>query len=222
MIRVATLFLLLLLQNCASFKTVNLKAQQSEALLASVKITGEGKGRLGIESNQYLFSFDALLKKPSDWILAANIPIHGEEILQFTNLTSEQTIEDSRDPFEVRIEQGIAQYLKDRKKDAKLAGIFLRELRSMVRFLLAKEMGMEVRCHPSEAAEVCELGSTSYQLSTSNTLLTLKKSITDSFQIEYVAQNLTDSIFRRGSIYLYSQNSHSKRETLLSLELFWN
>jgi hypothetical protein len=217
---ILSLIFLFTFSSCALFKSHNIKDKKIVSLLESVRVIGEGKGRLGIDNHQYLFSFDAILKDKSTWILAANIPIHGEEVLIFADLLKPIVESEGRDPLELRIEKGIADYLKQKKQSPRLAGLFIQELRGIIRFLLNQELGIQISCQFEGEAEYCQDGHNRYLAEADAKKLSLKKNIGD-FQIEYVAQNLTESIFAKSSVYLYSKNTNDKQDTLLSLELFW-
>jgi hypothetical protein len=217
---ILSLKLLFLFTSCALFKSNSIQDKKIVSLLEAVSVIGEGRGRLGIDNHQYLFSYDAVLKDQTTWILAANIPIHGEEVLVFADLLKAKVDSEGRDPLEMRIEKGIADYLRQRKKSPRLAGLFIQELRGMIRFLLNKELGLKVSCQLEGKDEYCQDGQNRYLAVADAKKLSLKKNIGD-FQIEYVAQNLTESIFTKSSIYLYSENPNNQQDTLLSLELFW-
>jgi hypothetical protein len=204
--------------SCALFQGTNLSDKKVEELVDYLKGTGEGKGRLGINQHQYLFGFEAVLKENHDWILAANIPLHGEELLILRDLRKAKVADNEGESLEARIENGIADYLKSQKKSPKLAKLFLVELRQMMRLVLHKEIGEKVSCHHNE----CKIGDSVYLVEAKSQQLSIKKILPSDFEIEYIAQNLTDSIFRRGNIFLHSKTSSQPREPLLSLELFWN
>lgn len=212
-----TLIFIFLLSSCSLFKSQSIQDQKVTELISYLKGEGEGKGRLGINQQQYLFSFDALLKENSDWILAANIPLHGEEILVLSNLKSEKG-DESREGLEVRIERGISEYLRSKKQSPELAGKFLLELRRIMRLVLAHKLNAPVNCSETQ----CQMGDVVYQVEANSKQLTLKKSLTDDYEIEFAALNLTDSIFKRSNIFLHSKNKSKTTPALLSLELFWN
>lgn len=214
--RIYLIFFVLLFTSCSLFKSQNIQDEKIENLISYLQGTGEGKGRLGINQQQYLFSFDALLKD-NNWILAANIPLHGEEILMLQDLKKETVNEAEKDGLEIRIEQGISDYLKSKKQSPELAKTFLLELRRIMRLVLHKQLGLEMFCSQTE----CRIGEAVYQVEASGTQLSLKKSLSDEYEIEFAAMNLTDSIFRRSNVFLHSKNKTSASPNLLSLELFW-
>ena len=215
--RTSLLILLVTVSSCSLFKSQNIQDKKIEDLVSYLQATGEGKGRLGINRQQYLFGFDALLKENNDWILAANIPLHGEEVLMLRNLGEVNVDQDKADGLEIRIQQGISDYLKSQKQSPYLSKDFLLELRSIMRLILHKKLGLVLSCSQKE----CRIGEAIYQVEATSKQLSLKRSLSEDFEIEFTAMNLTGSIFRRSNIYLHSKNKSSPTPTLLSLELFW-
>jgi len=211
------LLVILTLSSCSLFRMQNIENKKVEELISYLQGTGEGKGRLGIDTQQYLFSFDALLKENNDWILAASIPLHGEEVLMLRDLKKEQIKPDERDGLELRIVNGISDYLRSRKQSPELAQTFILELRRMMRLVLHNELNLKVDCTKEE----CRIGEVIYQVETTAKQLSIKKSLAKDYEIVFIAMNLTDSIFKRSSIFLHSKNASSSAPNLLSLELFW-
>jgi hypothetical protein len=215
--RIFLLTLLLALSSCAHFKSQNIQDKKIEDLLTSLQGTGEGKGRLGINRQQYLFGFDAVLNENNDWILAANIPLHGEEVLKLQDLKQEEVDEGMKDGLEIRIQQGISEYFKSQKQGPELGKTFLLELRRIMRLVLHKKLGLPVECSKTE----CRLGKAIYQVEATSKQLSLKKSLSDEYEIEFTAMNLTGPIFGRSNVFLHSKNKSFITPTVLSLELFW-
>jgi hypothetical protein len=216
--RLNFLFLLFSLSSCSLFRSQNIQDRKIKDLIPFIQGTGEGKGRLGINRQQYLFGFDAILKENNDWLLAANIPLHGEEILILKDLTNEIDPEPSNNDLGIRIKEGIKSYLESQKQSPELAKTFLIELRTIMRLVLHQKLGLQIICSDQE----CHIGKSVYQVEANSKQLSLKKSLADDYEIEFAALNLTDSIFRRTSIFLRSKNQQSPPSNLLSLELFWN
>lgn len=215
--RIFSLLFILLLSSCSLFKSQNIQNEKVETLLTYLQGEGEGKGRLGINQNQYLFGFDALMKDNQDWILAANIPLHGEEILLLPDLKQESASLSSQG-LERRIELGISDYLKSKKQNPQMAKVFLLELRRLMRLVFAQRLGLALSCDQ----KLCRMGEVVYQVNASAKQISLKKDLNAEYEIEFTAMNLTDSIFKRTNIFLHSKNKSSAAPTLLSLELFWN
>jgi hypothetical protein len=186
-------------------------------LVDSLNGEGEGRGRLGLDQHQYLFSFESFIKDNQDWILAATIPLHGEEILKFKNIrdTNDKTIGEGT--FEGRMLSGIKDFLRSQKKSPELAHKFLEEFRSIIRLILHKRLGLALNCET-----VCQFEDQIYQIELSNSHLTLKKDILKDYQIELIESNLTGSFFKRTSIFFRLKNASNSSRPLLSLELFWN
>lgn len=216
--RIFAFCILLMFSSCALFKSANIQDKKIEELLSFLPAEGEGRGRLGLHSNQYLFGFEAVLKENKDWLLAANIPLHGEEILLFPDLQKTESLNETTDGLELRIERGISDYLVSQKKSPALGKTFLLELRGIIRLVLHRQLGEKVTCSKEE----CRFGENIYQVKSSSEQLALKKSIGQEYEIEFVALNLKGSHFKRTSIFLHSQNRASSAPSLLSLELFWN
>lgn len=217
LIRIYLLILLLTVNACSFFKNQNLQDKSIQDLITSLQGTGEGKGRLGINRQQYLFSFDALLNENKDWILAANIPLHGEEVLKLQNLSEEKVEEAMKDGLEIRIQHGLSEYFNSQTKAPQLGKTFLLELRRIMRLVLHKKLNLEVFCTKTE----CRIGEAIYQVEATSKQLSLKKSLSEDYEIEFIAMNLTGPIFQRNNVFLHSKNKSSPVPTLLSLELFW-
>jgi hypothetical protein len=158
--RLHILFLLFSLSSCSVFRSQNIQDKKIKDLLSYLPGIGEGKGRLGIDRHQYLFSFDAILKENNDWLLAANIPLHGEEILIFKDIRKEYEFESSNNDFGQRIEQEIRAYLISQKQSPDLAKSFLIEMRTIMRLVLHQKLGLEIMCLEQE----CRIGETVYRV----------------------------------------------------------
>lgn len=212
--------LLFLLASCAIFKgRPTLKNQDPEKLLASVKILGEGTGRLGLGQSSYLFSVDSILKENHDWILAVTIPLHGEEVMIFPNLKQRDATEGEMQSFEQRI-----------KRDFQKVGLnkivtteeFLKALRSLIRFNLAPSWGLKRSCNTHHNHLICELDGEEFKVSTTDREINISKSLGQGRMLQLDAKNLTDSFFEQTDIRLYSNEADSaKKNSSFSLELFW-
>lgn len=216
--RINFLILLFIFSSCSLSKGQNVQDKKMETLLTYLNGEGEGKGRLGIGQNQYLFGFEAFLKDQKDWILAASIPLHGEEIIRLQNLKAVVSDETYDEGLELRIERGLTEYLRSRKQSPEVGHLFLKELRQLMRFVLHQKLGVKVACTQTE----CKMDESLYQVKVTGQQINLKKSLNADYEIEYIALNLTDSIFKRSNIFLHSKNKSQAQAPLLSLELFWN
>ncbi len=196
----------------------NLDEKKIEELLAYFPAEGEGRGRLSLQKNQYLFGFEALLKQNDEWILATNIPLHGEEVLKFSDLKRSQETFKIRHGMELKIEKGIGDYLIGQKKNPRLAKIFLEELRSLVRLIVHRQLGIKMNCTMSS----CQIDESIYQIKSSPKQLSFKKKIQEGHEIEFVALSLKGTQFKRTSIFFRSINAADSSPPILALELFWN
>lgn len=216
--RIILIYFLLFFSSCALLKSEKKQQKAVEDLLTYLPAEGEGRGRLGLHSHQYLFGFESVLKENKDWILAANIPLHGEEVLIFSDLKEAESAKETLDGFELRIERGISDYLISQNKSPELGKTFLRELRALIRLVLHRQLGEKVVC----SSEECQFGENIYQVNSTPERLILKKTVGPDYEIEFIALNLKDKNYKRTSIFLHSQNRASSAPALLSLELFWN
>lgn len=218
---IRSLFLVLMIfaSSCALFRAQDLKNKKIDELISALSAEGEGKGRLGLGSNQYLFSFDAVLKQNSDWLLAASFPLHGEEILIFKNLKNDGAFKaEAPGEFEIRMEEGIKDFLKSQKKSPKVARAFILELRNMMRFVLHKKLGLNISCDEKN----CSMGDYVYQVEVSSNEFSLTRSVLNDYEMKLIAVNLTGPIFKRMNIHLLPKAGLQSTKNLLSLELFWN
>jgi hypothetical protein len=196
---------------CSLFRErVSLQTIELKDLMAGVQIEGEGRGRLGIDQHQYLFSYEALLQENKDWILAVAIPLHGEEVMILGDLSQAKGPEQERAAFETRIRGHLP---------SSISQDFIREMRGLIRLILAPKLSLSTHCtQESPSRYLCELDQQKYEIEIAERTFKIKKNLHHSFFLELRAENLTDSVFTKSSFFLHSnQSSHP----LLSLELFW-
>jgi hypothetical protein len=204
----------ILLSSCSLFKTQpSLKSEPVEKILTSVKVIGEGKGRLGFKQNSYLFSFDALIKDSTDWLLAIEIPLHGEEVMTLKDIKAEKNPASSVESFETRINSQIDPNLKNK---------VIPELRSMIRFILAVELGLPRTCNKTFDSEyACVVGSENFLVTLSDKSIRIKKVSTASLELELVAENLTAPFFTKTNFTFRSPKAPVTAPAPMTLELFW-
>lgn len=213
------LALLLIFTSCAMFRTAPVLTDKDlSGLLSSVKITGEGKGRLTLGQNQYVFGVDSVLKD-HDWILAVSIPLHGEEVMILRNLRQKVLQDEETESFEKRIQWEFKQRNLDKVVSAEK---FLQELRLIIRFILSSELGLKRQCNAQEEDLICELEKEKFIIARTEKKFFIRKHIAEGQVIELVAQNLTDSFFSKNDFHLYTKKEEmSKNTPSFSLELFW-
>jgi hypothetical protein len=212
--------LLVLISSCSLFKPNKiLHSTDAERLLDSVKMTGEGRGRLTLGQSQYVFSVDSLLKDDFDWILAVTIPLHGEEVMILPDLRKSQVDNEETESFEERIEREFRRLKLNEKLTSQQ---FLKELRTLIRFGLAKKLGLKRNCRPQQTEFVCELDGEMFEIDVTPKELNINKSLGAQNRLQLVAKNLTDSFFEQTDIRLYSDEKEMQKKTSsFSLELFW-
>jgi hypothetical protein len=212
--------LLFFLTSCALFQErSSLKEMDKEELLNSVKLIGEGRGRLGLGQNQYVFSFDSILKDNFDWILAVQIPLHGEEVMILPDLKQEKLQKWQMHSFEERIKKDFLRLNLDKVLAPQQ---FLEELRSLIRFHLSSSWGSKRNCKVQQSEFWCEQDGQRYLVTTSEKELSIKKSLGQGKSLVLDARNLTESFFAQTDIRLYSNETNQlKKDSSFSLELFW-
>lgn len=212
--------LLFLVASCSLFKSApSLKSQDTEKLLDAVQMTGEGRGRLTLGQSQYVFSVDSILKEDFDWILAVTIPLHGEEVMILPDLRQSQIADEETESFEERIEKEFQRLKLNKKLTSEQ---FLKELRTLIRFGLAKKLGLNRNCKAQQTEFICDLDGEKFTVDVSNKELNINKSLGEEKRLQLVAKNLTDSFFAQTDIRLYSDEAEfQKKASSFSLELFW-
>lgn len=212
--------LLFFLTSCAMFKgQPSLKDKNQEKLLDSVRILGEGTGRLGLGQGQYLFSVDSILKENNDWILAVTIPLHGEEVMIFPNLKQKDATEEEMQSFEQRIQR---EFQKVGLSKIVTTEEFLKALRSLIRFNLSSVLSVPRICKAHQNKLICTFDGEEFTVSSTERELNISKSLGQGRMLQLDAKNLTDSFFEQTDIRLYSNEADSaKKNSSFSLELFW-
>jgi hypothetical protein len=212
--------LLFFVTSCSLFKSgPSLKSQNIEKLLEAVKVTGEGRGRLTLGQSSYLFSVDSVLREDFDWILAVAIPLHGEEVMILPDLRKSQIADQETESFEARIEK---EFQRLDLNDKLTSEQFLKELRTLIRFSLAKKLSMTRDCKAQQTEFICELDGEKFNIDVTDKELNINKSLGEQNTLQLVAKNLTDSFFTQTDIRLYSNAKDlQKKDSRFSLELFW-
>lgn len=76
------LFFLFIFSSCSLFKTGHLDKEVSKDI-KKVCLSAVGKGRLMVNGQKYVFSYESALRKnENSWVTAFNFPLYGEEFVQ--------------------------------------------------------------------------------------------------------------------------------------------
>lgn len=203
--------ILFFLTSCGLFSPrPSLRDKETSELRSAVLILGEGRGRLTAEGKQNVFGFDALLRDSDDWIFAASVPLHGEEVMILSDLKKENLAEvELESGFELRLVEALSAQKKYRVSPAE----FKLRLRRLIRFLLARQLGLEGDCD----SELCHNEGRSFAVSTEKDIFSVEETGQKEFFLIAQGKNLTDSFFTQTIISL---RDHT-REEIFSLELFW-
>lgn len=80
--KILLLLSLFILNSCALFKNSDL-SNNVISEIGKVCLDTNGRGRLIIQNNKYVFSFDSILNHEEDkWIMGLNFPLYGEELFE--------------------------------------------------------------------------------------------------------------------------------------------
>lgn len=212
--------LLFLVTSCALFKSEpNLLKEDKKELLSSIKLVGEGKGRIALGESNYVFGVDSFLKENSDWVLAVQIPLQGEEALILPNLKQKKQPQHEIESFEERI----AHEFKKRKLDRSVSPkVFIKEMRSLVRFVLAPEWGEKHNCEERQDEMLCTLDGEKFPILVEEKEISIIRPLGEKKFLVLSGRNLTKSIFAQTDIRLYTNGmDRKKKNSSFSLELFW-
>jgi hypothetical protein len=217
---ILSVLLLTSLASCALFRTGSpLLSSEVDQLINQTRIVGEGRGRLGIDQHQYLFSYEAVTNQNKDWIMAVSIPLHGEEVMVLPELHLYESMKATEDSFQARIESALVDYFRSRPYLPKAMNReFIWGLRAMIRFSLASELGLSRNCVGSNNQYVCKMDNDTFEVKISDQRIKIKKELFSGYFFELHAENLTNSSFNRSNYFLHSSKTSTP---ILSLELFW-
>lgn len=213
--------LLFLVSSCAFFRgQPSLIKMDKEKLLASVKLTGEGRGRLTLGQTQYVFGVDSILNENHDWILAVQIPLHGEEVMILPDLRQKEIAEEEMESFEERIEK---EFNKLKLNKIITSQRFIEEMRSLVRFVLAPQWGGKRDCVARQEDMSCTLDGQKFLVNATDKEFIIEKSVEKEITLQVVAKNLSKSFFGQTDILLHTERSEKMKEkpSSFSMEFFW-
>ncbi len=188
-------------------------------LLEAVRVTGEGKGRLTFGESTYVFGVDSILNQEKDWILAVQIPLHGEEVMIMNDLRRESFPNEERETFELRMAKEFKRLGLDKKMGS---DEFLYEIRSLLRFVLAPELGLQRSCALRGKDLICEQGNHHYRIRTERKHFFIEKMPQHDYFLQIVAKNLTHSFFSQTDINIhFGKTQEGQASPSFSMEFFW-
>ncbi len=118
-----------------------------DKLWLQVKMEGEGKARLEIPPESWVFSFESVMQK-NDWLMAITIPLKGEESFAFPGLDrSQPEIVPAPDDFRWQIVQALRQASHERRLAyPQLGQDFVTHLHHLLRWTHADVLGLNRGC----------------------------------------------------------------------------
>ena len=214
------LIFLFLLTSCSLLRPgSSLKTKNEELLLKSVRLTGEGKGRLTLNQRQYVFNIDSVLNDNYDWIFAVSIPLQGEEVMMMPDLRVKEIQVSEAESFEARIGR---EFHRLKLKRLISSDQFFRELRSLIRFHLSHLWGQKKVCQRKDKNLICEQDQEEFIVTILDKEFLVSKMLRNGVILQLLAKNLTDSFFSQTDIRLFSsQKDLEAQRSSFSMELFW-
>jgi hypothetical protein len=142
--RFFSFFIFLFLSACATGPVKNVTWDK---LWSQVKMEGEGKARLEIPPESWVFSFEAVLKK-NDWLMAITIPLKGEESFAFPGLDRPRPeIVPAADDFRWQVIQALRAASHERSLAyPQLGQDFVTYLHHLLRWTHADSLGLARGC----------------------------------------------------------------------------
>ena len=147
------LLVLLALSGCTT-RPVMPKNPQWAKLWSSVKLEGEGRARLEVPPESWVFSFEAVWQK-TDWQMAIYIPLRGEETYHFPGLDrpKPEIIPDQQD-FRWQIVQALREASERRRlAHPQLGQDFVVHLHHLLRWSHAEALGLDRSCDAQSEIE---------------------------------------------------------------------
>ena len=207
---------LLILASCGSLKSNKFNPDLTvDQILIAVPMTGEGRGRVGMKGQQFVFSFDAVLNERTDWLLSASIPLHGEELMIFPALKDAEPPA-QEESFERRIEAMFKQEVKAKTSSEKL----IHELRHLIRFMLSAKLNIDRQCAMEDMVYKCSLAKSAGEYTVqeyAGKKITIHKELAPDEILKVEGESFQDKKFMRTNFYFVTND-----EKIFSLELIWN
>jgi len=159
----------------------------------------------------YVFSFEsAYLSEQDQWGLSASFPFYGEEVLIYKNIKTAKVGKVLN--FEKRLLESLPKIWHEK---------FQSTTRKLVRFMLAKNLGLPRNCVLQSAnLYECQIENDTFNVEVFSSKIVVHKKF-NQFIISYSGSNLTEPFFERTSLTLTSIDAQNKPETEMNLELFW-
>jgi hypothetical protein len=211
------------LAGCASVS----RTQDSnwEQLWSKVRMQGEGKARLEVGAESWVFSYEAILKE-QDWLMAIQIPARGEEVLAFPGLNQVQPsiVPDAAD-FRWRIVQALREASEEKRLAfPQLGQEFVAKMHWLLRWVHATELGLKRDCIavPQDNAWQCSWDDvrSRWQWWSRKQELVAEIEIRPGWRMRATFRNLTDSVFKRVTYEIIRETS-SGESTELRQEFFF-
>ncbi len=217
------LFILLLffVSACA---TRPIKDATWDTLWSQVKMEGEGKARLEIPPESWVFSFEAVMQK-NDWLMAITIPLKGEESFAFPGLDRPRPeIIPEQTDFRWQVVQALREASHERRLSyPQLGQEFVTYLHHLLRWVHADALMLQRGCDATSATSwKCSWDDvqSNWTWDERKEEFTGKIEMRADWHMQAVFKNLTASVFKRVTLEITRKTENSS-VTELRQEFFF-
>lgn len=190
-----------------------------------MKLSGEGKARLEIGAEAWVFGFEAAYGSAAQWVMGLRVPLQGEFSFDFPNLDQARAqVTPGPADFRWRIISALETETRRRNLGYPQAGSdFMAQLHHLLR-LLAPESKVGPECRalgPEQWSCTADGQQTEWRWLAAKDELTLETALRDSWRLRTTFKNLTDSGFQRVTLEVL-RRAADRDSVELRLELFFS
>lgn len=190
--------LLLLIQACSHTSKINFESPKD--FLPKMKLVGEGKARLEIGEESWVFSFDSSFVTEDKWVMSLQIPTQGEMVFAFPGLDkSNATITPSANDFRWKVVHALRETSDRRNLGYPQAGRdFIQSLHQILRLLKPKSaLGSCVNLEDNKWDCLTDNQKTHWKWQSAKTELELSMDLKPKWKVRATFKNLKEEIFQR-------------------------
>lgn len=225
------LFLILFIfSSCASLDKTDASV---ESAVSKICLDGDGRGRINVQSNKYLFEFEAqksqTLKAEQEWEIAMDFALHGGEFLKYTWLKNSWKVSGSFIAGLKSFMQSSHKQLEQSEIDQILAGagevfrLVIESKKTGAKSLECLQKGVCTIPH----GFVKEKTLIKWMLTEEgvSAVVSIPKSKSHThYKISFtnLKSNLNDERYHQTQLEIFSDLGFKKAQSLLSYDLYWS
>jgi len=186
-----------------------------DQLWSQVRMEGEGRARLEVAAESWVFSFEAILKE-HDWLMAIRIPSRGEEVLSFPGLNnSSPTLVPDANDFRWRIVQALRSASEEKRLAfPQLGQEFVSKMHWLLRWVHAKELGLNRSCAALLQGDAWQCSwdgiESEWKWHDRKKEFVAQITIKPGWKMKASFKNLTDSVFKRVTYEIIRENAEAE------------